>query len=161
MLRSILAVVLGYLAMAALVMLSFTFAFFAPGLVVEKDGIGVTLAFMVFSLAMGGVAAVVGGFVAALLAGRRAWPALLALVAIVLVLGVGSAVHGLFQVPPTLSAEEVARMTPREKAAIGHEPAWYAFLLPFVGSAGVLAGGWLAGRRGRSAPIPPDNTKRP
>jgi hypothetical protein len=144
MLRSILAVVVGYIVMAALVMLSFTPAFFAPELVFEKDGFGVTLAFLVFSLAMGGVAAVLGGFVAALIAGRHARRSLLAFAAIVLVLGVGSAVHGLFQAPQTVSAEEAARMTPIEKAAIGHEPAWYAFLLPFLGSAGILAGGSVA-----------------
>jgi hypothetical protein len=69
-------------------------------------------------------------------------------------------VHGLFQVPPTVAAEEVARMTPMEKAAIGREPAWYAFLLPFLGSAGIMAGGWLAGRRGRSAALPPDQKQR-
>jgi hypothetical protein len=161
MVRSIVAVVAGYVVTAALVMLSFTPAFFAPELVFEKDGVGVTRAFLVLSLATGGVAAVVGGFVAALVAGRRARPPLLAFAAIVFVLGVGSAVCGLFRVPPTPSAAELARMTPMEKAEIGHEPAWYAFLLPFIGSAGVLAGGWLAGRRGRSAPPPPDNAKRP
>jgi hypothetical protein len=69
MLRSILAVVVGYVAMAALVMLSFTPAFFAPELVFETGRIGVTFAFLVSSLAMGGVAAVLGGFVAALVAG--------------------------------------------------------------------------------------------
>jgi hypothetical protein len=157
MLRSILAVVVGYVVMAALVMLSFTPAYFAPGLVFEAHGIGVTLPFMVFTLAMGAVASVVGGFVAARVAGKRAWRSLLAFVAIVLVLGVGSAVHGLFQVPPTVTADEIARMTPMEKAAISHEPAWYAFLLPFLGSAGILAGGWLAGRRGRFAALPPDH----
>jgi hypothetical protein len=161
MLRSILAVVLGYVVMAALTMLSFTPAFLTPELVFETDGTGVTVGFLVFSLAMGGVAAVVGGFVAALLAGKHAWPSLGALVAIVLVLGVGSAVYGLFQAPPTRSAEEVARMTPMERAAIGHEPGWYAFLLPFLGSAGVLAGGWLALRRGQSVPVPRENTRRP
>jgi hypothetical protein len=161
MFRSILAVVVGYILMAALVMLSFTPAFFAPELVFEHDSIDVTMAFMVFSLAMGGVAAVAGGFVAALVAGRRARLTLLAFVAIVIVLGVGSAVYGLYQAPRSPPAEEIAKMTPTQKAAIGHEPAWYAFLLPFVGSAGVLAGGWLAGRRGGSAPLPPDRTKRP
>jgi hypothetical protein len=161
MLRSILAVAVGYAVMAALVMLSFTPAFFTPELVFVTDGIGVTVAFLVFTLGMGGVAAAVGGFVAALVAGRHARLTLLALVAIVFVVGIGSAVYGLYQVPPTLSAEEVARMTPMEKAAIGHEPAWYALLLPCIGGAGVLAGGWLAGRRRRSAPLPPDNTKRP
>jgi hypothetical protein len=161
MVRSILAVVIGYIVMTALVMLTFTPAFFAPELVFEKDGIGVTMAFMVLSLAMGGVAAVIGGFVAALFAGRRARLSLLAFAAIVLVFGIGSAVYGLFQMSPTVSAEEVARMTPMEKATIGHEPAWYAFLLPCIGSVGVLAAGWLAGRRGRSAPLPPHITNRP
>jgi hypothetical protein len=160
MLRSILAVVLGYVVMAALVLLSFSPAYFAPELVFETHGIGVTTAFLVFSLAMGAAAAVLGGFVAALVAGKRAWRSVLALVAIVLVLGVGSAVHGLFQVPPTIPAEEVARMTPMEKAEIGHEPAWYAFLLPFLGGAGIMAGGWLAGRSGRSAALAPDDEKR-
>jgi hypothetical protein len=161
MLRSILAVVVGYVVMAAIVMLTFTPAFFAPDLVFETHGIGVTLPFMVFTLAMGGVAAVLGGFVAARVAGRRAWRALLALVAIVFVIGVMSAVHRLFRVPPTVSAEEVARMTPMEKAVIGRQPAWYAFLLPFLGSGGILAGGWIATRRGRSAALSPDNTNRP
>src|SRR5262245_39734384 len=103
MLRSILAVAVGYVAMAALVMLTFTPAYFAPDFVFEPHGIGVTLAFLVFSLAMGGVAAVVGGFIAALVAGKRAWRSLLAFAAIVLVVGVGSAVHGLFQAPPAVS----------------------------------------------------------
>src|SRR5262245_12763428 len=102
MLRSILAVVLGYVVMAALTMLSFTPAFLTPELVFETDGTGVTVGFLVFSLAMGGVAAVVGGSVAALLAGKHVWPSLGALVVIVLVLGVGSAVYGLFQAPPTV-----------------------------------------------------------
>ena len=160
MLRSILAVVVGYAVMAALVMLSFTPAFFTPELVFNTDGTGVTVAFLVFSLATGAAAAAVGGYVAALVAGRHARLALLALVAIVVVLGIGSAVYGLFQAPPTLSVEEVARMTPMEKAAIGHEAAWYAFLLPLLSGAGVLAGGRLAGCHGRSAPLPPDSAKR-
>jgi hypothetical protein len=115
---------------------------------------------MVFTLAMGVVAAVLGGFVAALVAGRHAWRAVLALAAIAFVLGVASAVYGLSKAPPTVSAEETARMTPMEKAAIAREPVWYAFQLPFLSSGGILAGGWRAGRRGRSAPRPPDNTKR-
>lgn len=158
MVRSILAVVAGYVVMAVLVMLSFTPAFFAPKLVFETDGTGATAAFMVFSLATGGVAATAGGFAAALLAGKRAWLSVLAFVVIVLVLGLGSAVYGLFRVPPTFSAEEVARMTPMEKAAIGREPGWYAFSLPFIGSAGVLAGGWLARQRSRSEPVPREST---
>jgi MFS family permease len=132
MLRSILAVVVGYIVVAALVMLTFTPAFFAPELVFETDGIGITLPFLVFSLAMGAVAAVLGGIVSALIAGMHAWRAALALVAIVFVLGVASAVHGLFRVPATVSAEEVTRMTPMEKAAICQEPVWYSFLLPFL-----------------------------
>ncbi len=160
MLRSILAVVVGYIVMAAVVMLTFTAAFFAPGLVFETHGIGVTLPFLVFSLAMGAVAAALGGIVAALIAGKHARRAVLALVAIVFVLGLASAVYGLFRVPPTVSAEEVARMTPMEKAAIGQEPVWYSFLVPFLGSAGILAGGWLASRRGRFATLPPDHKKR-
>jgi hypothetical protein len=161
MLRTILAVVVGYAVMTVLVVLSFTPAFVTPELVFVTDGIGVTVAFLVFTLATGGAAAAVGGFVAALVAGRHARLSLLALVAIVFVLGIGSAVYGLFQVPPTFSAEEVARMTPMEKAAIGHEPAWYAFLLPLMSSAGVLAGGRLAGRRLRMAPFPHDDKKEP
>lgn len=159
MLRSILAVVVGYLAMAVLAMLSFTPAFLTPDLVFETDGVGVSVGFLVFSLALGGVAAVVGGFVAALVAGKRAWLSLRALVAIVLVIGVGSAVYGLFQAPPTRSNEELARMTPMERAALSHEPVWYAFLLPFIGSAGVFAGGWLARQRGHSVPVPRENAR--
>ena len=153
MLRSILSIVVGYFAMAAFVMLGlFAPARFLPELVFQRDALAVTPAFLAYSLVMGFVAAMLGGFVAAVIAGKTArWP-VKALAGLVLVLGLALAIGGLFQPEANVSAEEVARMSVQERMPLQRQPTWYAFLLPFLGSGGVMAGGWLRRRAAVSKP---------
>jgi hypothetical protein len=134
MVRIILSVLAGYLAMAVLVMISFALVF-------------VTSAFIVYTLLTSVLAAVVGGYVTAVLAAKRMRAAVAVLGGLVLALGLLLAVVGLMQPGPTASAAEIEQMSPKERAMQEKEPIWYAFSLPFLGAAGVVAGGALRLRR--------------
>jgi hypothetical protein len=134
MIRIILSVLAGYVAMVVLVMISFGLVFVAS-------------AFVVYSLLTSVIAAVVGGYVTAILAAKRARGAVAALGGLVLALGLLFAVVGLMQPGPTASAAEIEQMSPKERAMQEKEPLWYAFSLPFLGAAGVVTGGALRMRR--------------
>lgn len=142
MVRSILSVIAGYVVMAILVALTFAPVLLAPGLVFENGSASASLAFSIYNLVASAVAAMAGGFVAALVAGQGS-RALQVFAGIVLVFGLASAVAGLRAERPIVTAEEISNMTTMERASKGKEPTWYAFLLPFVGAGGVLAGGAL------------------
>ena len=92
------------------------------------------------------LAALVGGYVAALVAGRNRPTPVKVLAALILVIGLALAVPQQFHSHPAPTAEEVDRMTLLERASQAREPGWYSFLIPFVGCFGVLAGGMLRTR---------------
>jgi hypothetical protein len=138
MVRIILSVLAGYMVMAVLVMISFGLVFLAS-------------AFIVYSLLTSVLAAVVGGYVTATVAAKRARAAVAALGGLVLALGLLLAVVGLMQPGPTPSAAEIEQMTPKERAMQEKEPLWYALSLPFLGAAGVIGGGALRLRQAISA----------
>jgi hypothetical protein len=130
MVRIILSVLAGYVVMAVLVMISFGLVFAAS-------------AFVVYSLLTSVLAAIAGGYVTAILAAKRAHGAVAALGGLVLALGLLLAVVELMQPGPTASAEEIEQMSPKQRSMQEKEPLWYAFSLPFLGGAGVVAGGAL------------------
>jgi hypothetical protein len=142
MVRVIGAVVLGYLTTAVLVFGLFTLAYlamgadgaFRPGSYEPSD------AWVWTSFALGLLAAVTGGMVCA--AVGRSWNATLALAAVVVVLGLLSAVPVLTgaQGEPEARAGAVPNMEAMMKA---RTPAWVALLNPVVGAAGVVLGGRL------------------
>jgi hypothetical protein len=146
MFRSILSVVVGYLVMAVCVMIAFSLALVAPEFAFQKDTCTVAPAFIVYGLVMGALGALAGGYVAAALAGQGARLAVKVLAGFVLALGLVLAVAGLFREERQAPAEEVARMSPMERASHGVQPVWYTFLIPFLGSGSVLAGGALRNR---------------
>ncbi len=148
MVRIILPVLAGYVLIAVLVSLTFGLVFVAPDFVLQKDALAVTPALTVLILVADVLAAVVGGYVAAILAAKRAVTAVSGLAVLVLILGLVSAVMGMGQPEPTASREEITQMTVMERASHGKEPLWYAFSLPFLGAAGVVGGGALRLRRG-------------
>jgi len=94
--------------------------------------------FLVISL-MGSAMA---GYVAAQLAGPQPRRAILGLAALILVLGLTSAIGQTFRepAPPPLTPEVLA--DPMARAGHAVQPVWYAFTLPVVGLLGVLVGGW-------------------
>jgi hypothetical protein len=147
MLRAILAVVVGYLVMAAIVIPAFTLPIFLPSdWVWEKDSLEVTKLFLIVTLAVSLVGAVGGGWVAALIARRRDHPAVFVLAGLVLVLGLFSAAGNSLRETPVKSPQQVAAMTFKERAEVATQPVWYAFTLPVLGCVGVLVGARL--RRG-------------
>ena len=136
MVRGILVVLGAYVAMAALVMLgtvAATAALVPGGLAAMKaarDGANrdsvpnVAGAYLVANLLISFAAAVLGGWLVQGHAPAPAFTWACGLAALLLVLGLGMAVKG----------------------ARGGQPAWYPYLLPLVGVAGVLAGAMLRAR---------------
>lgn len=149
--RSIGAVVAGYLVMALFVMVSFTVAYLSMGTerAFQKGSYDVSLLWIVTSFVLGLIAAVVGGYVCALIAINRTAPHALATVVVLL---------GLLMAVPLLRAhphDESA--TKRRTGEVGNfeamqdarEPLWIALVNPFVGAAGVIIG---AGMKRKPAP---------
>jgi hypothetical protein len=137
-------VVVGYVAMAVVIMISFTLAWlalgadgsFAPG-TYEVSG-----AWIAMSIVVGLLAAILGGFVCTAIAMSATPPKVLA--AVVLVLGFALAIPGLGggRVP----AERPADVSMTEANRNAEQPVWLALLNPLIGAAGVLVGARLKSR---------------
>ena len=146
MVRSILSVLVGYLVMALVVALSFVPIVAAPGFAFRAGTAEAAPAFVVYSLLMSSLAAMAGGFITAVIAGKGRKVPVRVLGSLVLAFGLASAAVGLSAEKPTVSPDDVAQMTPMERAQKGREPLWYALLLPFIGCGGVLLGGAIRNR---------------
>jgi peptidoglycan/LPS O-acetylase OafA/YrhL len=113
MARSIAAVIVGYLVLAVAIMALFAVWF-------GSSDAQPTGAFMIYSLIYGLMAAIVAGYITALIAGRAEMRHAIALAAVALILGIVSMVM-----------------------AGGREPLWYQVANLFVVVDGVLTGGFL------------------
>lgn len=138
MLRAILSVIAGYLAMAVIIMVSFTVAFVVLGTegAFKEGSFDPSTAWIVVSLVVSVVAAVAGGLICALIS--RGGKAPVALAVVVLLLGVLSAI-------PALMSEETtevrtADLTVVEAMGQAQPPLWNALLMPLIGAAGVILG---------------------
>jgi len=145
--RLIRGVILGYLTMAVVIFATFTGAYLALGAdgAFEPGTYEVSTVWIVASIVLGLVAAVLGGFVCAAVARNR--KAVLALAGLVFVLGIVFAI-------PVLTADypgpaertaEVGNMAAMKNA---RQPAWIALLNPLLGAVGVVLGGRLKGDTG-------------
>jgi hypothetical protein len=145
MFRIFVAVIVGYLAMGAIVAATFLLALRVPGFAFKDTGDGpieASPALLAVSLVGSVLAAVVGGFVAAIISrGRRAvW----ILAGLMFAFGILSAVGNEYRPRPT--TESMAGKSVQERAAQGVQPTWYAFTLPFLGAFGAIVGGRLRKR---------------
>ena len=127
MLRSILAVIVGYLAVAIIVMVTTMAAAAAliPGAMAAmrtRQRPTPTPAYLVANLACGFLAAVVGGYVAGVIAIVSPFAHAAALAALFAVVSLASSRGG--------------------RAELG-QPAWYPLTILGIGVAGVLVGGWV------------------
>jgi amino acid transporter len=138
MLRAILGVIVGYLVMAIAVAAVFMGLVLGLGIdrLFEPQTFNATMLLSVGTLVASFLCAVLGGMVCRSIAKRRG-PALV-LACIVFVFGLVSAVVKMNQ-PPVGPRDP--NMSVFEAASQMREPTWYAFLMPFVGAAGVLVGG--------------------
>jgi uncharacterized membrane protein YfcA len=118
--RSVLAVVAGYLATAVIVMAGTFAAMAAFGLSMTSAP---TPPYLAANLVVSFIGAVVGGWVCTRIAPNRQWAHAVALVFLfflISLLPVGGATNG--------------------------QPAWYTLALAFIGTVGVMSGAWIQQR---------------
>ena len=147
MLRAILSVIAGYVAMFLTMFLTFSAAYLAMGTerAFQTGTYEVGALWIVVSFVLGLVAAVLGGWLCAFISRSR--KAVLALAGAVLLLG-------LLMLFPVMQANQQA--SPPRTAGVGNfeamrkvrQPTWIALVSPILGCMGVLVGGRL--RRGQS-----------
>jgi ABC-type transport system involved in multi-copper enzyme maturation permease subunit len=147
--RKIIGVIVGYIAMAVVIFLSFTAAYLAMGAnQAFKPGVyDVSLRWAAISIVLSLIAAIVGGYVCTLIA--RGTRAAQILAGLVIVLGILVAIPVLTgrDTRPNKRPEEVPNLQAMQSA---RTPKWVAILNPIVGAVGVLVG---AGIRQKTARI--------
>jgi hypothetical protein len=138
--RTILAVIAGYLAMAALILGSFSGLYYVmgPDRAFQPGAYDPSTQWILASLVLGIIAAIVGGYVTASIDGSAR--AIRALALLVVVLGVGMAVAtmGGTDTRPTVRTGDVSNS---EAMMNARQPAWVSFSFPVIGALGVLIGG--------------------
>jgi hypothetical protein len=146
MLRSILAVIISYVLMFALVFLAFTGVYFVLGAdgAFKPGGFEASTKWLVIALAVNFIVAVIGGLICAAIA--KGGKAPLALAAVVFVLGLLLAIPSLMAQKARGNEVRVGEVPMTEAMQKAKEPTWFPFTFPFVGAFGVLIGGRLKRR---------------
>jgi hypothetical protein len=141
MLRTIGGVLGGYVTMFMLVFITFTIAYLAMGAdgAFKPGSYEVTTLWIVATIALGLIAAIVGGIVCSAIAKNS--KAVLALAGLVLVLGLLSAVPALTTSSASETKVRAGDVGNMEAMMNAKQPAWIALLNPLIGVAGVMIGG--------------------
>lgn len=140
MLRSIGAVVVGYVVMAVIVIAGHVPGMLDSGLAFTPGTLDAKPAWLAYGIGLSLVAAALGGLVVRKLTGPSPARPVFALAALVVVFGLAFAAMAQFGPPPDTS-KPVAEMTQKEKMDNARQPLWYAYMLPLVCAAGVVLGG--------------------
>ena len=150
MLRKVAGVIVGYIVMALLVFLTFSGAYLAMGAgqAFKPGSFNVSLRWIAVSLVLGLIAAIVGGFICALIA--KSTRAAQVLAGIVLLLGIIVAIPALTRVDtrPIVRPREVSNIQAMQNA---RTPKWFAILNPIVSTIGVLVGAGLRQRTSKTS----------
>jgi hypothetical protein len=144
MTRAVVAVILGYVVMFVIVFVTLTASYLVLGMerTFQPGSYNVTALWMVVMLVFSLLAAIVGGKVCRIVSDTRI--ALVLLVALVLVLGVVSAVPALYAVETNPARTgDVSNIQAMMNAK---EPKWLSVSLPVIGIIGVLIGGRRKGK---------------
>jgi len=143
MLRVILAVIAGYLAMAVLVFATFSAAYMVIGTegAFQPGSFDVSTLWIVVSVVLSVVATLAGGWVCARIGRRRA--AVIALVVVVVALGLAVAAMELAHSGEPVPAARSGEIGNLEAMQSARQPAWLTLLNPILGAAGVLLGARL------------------
>ncbi len=143
MARNIGSVILGYLVMIIVVFATFSLAYKVIGVEgsYQPGTYDVSMLWIVVSIVLGIVAAILGGFACARVAHSPVAPK--ALAAVVLILGLGMAIAA------ATGAEDRVEVRPAEVSGLeamqnSQTPIWVQFLNPLIGAVGVLYGAGLA-----------------
>jgi hypothetical protein len=143
MVRSILGVVAGYLAMFIFVFISFTSLYLLLGAngAFEPDTYEVSLIWIIISFILSIVAALLGGYLCVLISKNR--KAALVLAGIVFVLGIAMAIPVLIDVENEVQEMRKADVPNLEAMQNAKQPPLVALLTPLIGALGVFAGSKL------------------
>ena len=140
MVRNILGVVVGYVAIFAFIFLTFTILYLILGEnnSFEPETFDVSLLWIILSFILGLIAAILGGYICVLIA-KNQKPAMV-LAGVVLVLGVAMSIPAL-----SISNEEVQEIREpnvpnMEAMQKAKQPIFLLLLNPLVGALGVLSG---------------------
>jgi len=143
MVRNILGVVLGYVAMFAFVFISFTVLYLILGAdgSFESGTYEVSIVWVIISFILGLAAAVLGGYLCVLISKNN--KAVLVLAALVLIFGIAMAIPALGE-----SADDVYEMRKNDVSNMeamqnAKQPAYMLILNPIIGALGVFAGSKL------------------
>lgn len=143
MVRNILGVVLGYVAMFAFVFISFTVLYLILGAdgSFESGTYEVSIVWIIMSFILGLAAAVLGGYLCVLISKNN--KAVLVLAALVLIFGIAMAIPALGE-----SADDVYEMRKNDVSNMeamqnAKQPAYMLILNPIIGALGVFAGSKL------------------
>lgn len=143
MLRGIAGVIVGYIIMAIVLFVVFTGAYLAmgPDTAFQAGTYQISFPWIVLSLVVGFLAALLGGFLCAWIAGGRKAPMVLA--GIVLVIGL---LFGVIASMAPVRPEDHTRpaeVSNLEAMQHARQPLWFNLLNPLIGAAGVFFGGRL------------------
>jgi hypothetical protein len=148
-LRTAVAVIVGYMTLVIVVMAGLFAAFLVLGIdrAFEAGTYRPSTTWVAISFVLGFLAAILGGYVCAVVAQNAGGPNLLA--AAVLVLGLVSAGFTLWERVDHSTSVRPPGVEIAEAARNAEEPAWAAFVNPFIGVAGILLGCRLRHRPAR------------
>ena len=150
MVRKVLGVIVGYIVMALFVFLTFTGAYLALGAeqAFKPGNYNVSLRWIVISVVLGLIAAIIGGFVCSLIS--KSSRACQVLAGLVLVLGLLVAIPALTanDLRPNVRPRDVPNLQAMQNA---RSPKWFALLNPIVGAVGVLVGAGLRQKTSKSS----------
>lgn len=146
-LRACLAVIAGYVVMAIFVMVSLfaLWSFTGPSFAYEEGTYAASVPWCASAIALGVIAAVIGGAVAAVVGRSPTHRPVKILAGIVLVLGLLLAVGEIFMASTATPEERPADDTLSffEAGSKAESPLWFGFVNPIAAFAGVLVGGAL------------------
>lgn len=143
MVRNILGVVLGYVAMFAFVFITFTILYFILGAdgAFESGTYEVSIIWIIISFILGLVAALLGGYLCVLISKNQ--KAALVLAGLVLVLGIAMAIPALNDSTNEVQEMRIADVPNMEAMQKAKQPPIVLLLNPIVGALGVFAGSKL------------------
>ncbi|MHC5002893.1 MAG: hypothetical protein ACYTJ0_07195 [Planctomycetota bacterium] len=152
MLRAILGVIAGYLVMMIVVFVTFTVAYLVMGTekAFQPESFDASMLWIVTSIVLGAIAAVLGGLTCAAVA--RGGRAPLVLAGIVLGLGLAMAVPAFLagdESPPPARSGELDNFEAMTQAK---QPTWLMVVNPIIGCVGVLIGASMVGGRRKAQP---------
>ena len=147
MVRTVVSIVVGYIAIALATFIGLTGAWLILGAdrAFEPGVYDLSLAWVISAVAVNIIAAVIGGVVCASIARSRRAPIVFAF--IVFVLGVIVAVPQFLADGSDPSPTRPADVAMFDAIGASRQPAWFALLTPFTVAAGIMVGAALVGGR--------------